>query len=179
MDGDKPSPCPFLLIFFFGAIFCTERFSVWWFCWVVFFQGQCRPQVETIWNALHFTTSITVWLWTNRETPVSTQGLWQLRKREWNDGDVSPSHVCLDFYLYTLYTSPCPALFCQTIRNVSVLSSGSSILVWWYTAVRSRRQRGTVHVGRDICITKTKTFFKNNRHAPVIEVPAFYMSYRK
>lgn len=46
--------------FYFLGPYLHWPFVWWFFCWVVLFQGQCRPQVHTIWNALDFTTSTTV-----------------------------------------------------------------------------------------------------------------------
>lgn len=52
----------FCWYYFLGPYLHWPFLLDYYFCWVVLFQGQCRPQVHTIWNALDFTTSITVWL---------------------------------------------------------------------------------------------------------------------
>lgn len=55
----------FVCVFvFLGAIFAlTFWWWWWWFCWVVFFQGQRRPQVHTIWNALDFSSHAVLTFW--------------------------------------------------------------------------------------------------------------------
>ena len=71
VPSESMDPCRseslFLSIwYFFGAIFALTVFLFDdYSAGLCVFQGQCRTQVHTIWNALDFTTSITVWLRTS------------------------------------------------------------------------------------------------------------------
>lgn len=54
----RPATCLFFFLISWGHI-CTDRLLDDYSAGLCISQGQCRPQVYTIWNALDFTTSIT------------------------------------------------------------------------------------------------------------------------